>query len=164
MPFLVEIKGKLELKTHNIGKMEFTESEMIWVFDALVSSPQVKVLEKALAAAALRHKVISNNIANVNTPGFKRSEVHFEEQLKQALNAKSGLSRTHQRHIAAKGDDFSVEVITVNNTAYRADGNNVDIDFEMAEMAKNNIYYDAVAQQLNRYFSNLKSVINEGRR
>ncbi|SDF38776.1 flagellar basal body rod protein FlgB [Sporolituus thermophilus] len=134
------------------------------MFDALVSSPHVKVLERALAAAALRHKVISNNIANVNTPGFKRSEVHFEEHLKQALTGKSGLSRTHQRHLAAKSDDLSIEIMAVTNTAFRADGNNVDIDFEMAEMAKNNIYYDAVAQQLYRYFSNLKSVINEGRR
>jgi flagellar basal-body rod protein FlgB len=138
------------------------------VVKSILSSPQETVLEHALSASALRHKVISNNIANVNTPGFKRSDVAFEDQLEQALTPTMGdLTRTHARHIAGRrpgSGGFSPQVTTDTTTTVRTDGSNVDIDAEMAGMAKNTIYYDAVAQQLGRYFSQIKSVINEGRR
>jgi len=133
---------------------------------SILSSPTENVLEKALAASALRHKVISNNIANVNTPEFKRSDVLFEDRLAEALNpSKVEPARTHARHLAGRsGGGFSPEIVTESNTSIRIDGNNVDIDAEMANLAKNNIYYDAVAKQLARYFSNLRSAISEGRR
>lgn len=133
---------------------------------SILSSPQELVLERALASSSMRHKVISNNIANVNTPGFKRSDVVFEDKLAEALNpAKAVLARTNPRHMTGgHGGSFAPFIATDVNTSFRTDGNNVDIDAEMANLAKNNIYYDAVAQQLGRYFSNLKSAINEGRR
>lgn len=133
---------------------------------SILSSPQEVVLERALAAAALRHKVISNNIANVNTPGFKRSDVVFEDKLTAAMSAPpSALARTHAKHMAGRpGAGAGPSVVTDTATSLRTDGNNVDIDAEMAGIAKNTIYYDAVAQQLGRHFSNLKSVISEGRR
>jgi len=134
---------------------------------SISSSQELSVLEAALAGAALRHKVISNNIANVNTPLFKKSEVHFEEQLQQLLNdspeKKLPLTITNERHLLPKQSPSVPYVTVVGDTSYRTDGNNVDIDVETANMAKNTIYYDAVAQQISRYFSDLKSVINEGR-
>ncbi|MEG6585874.1 flagellar basal body rod protein FlgB [Dendrosporobacter sp. 1207_IL3150] len=134
---------------------------------SLFSSPRASVLEQSLAAASLRHKIISNNIANVNTPNFKKSEVVFESFLQNALNEnKLALANTNNKHISLKQSLVSSkpQVSTVTNTTMRTDGNNVDIDVEMAELAKNNIYYNAVAQQLGNYFSGLKSVINEGKR
>lgn len=131
---------------------------------SILSSPQESVLEQALGAAALRHRVIANNIANVNTPGFKKSDVVFEEKLAEAMTGKrANMSRTHAKHLTGRqGDAFSPSVVTDANTSLRTDGNNVDIDAEMANVAKNTIYYNAVAQQLGGYFSNLKSAIRGG--
>jgi len=137
------------------------------VVRSILSSSTENVLEKALGASALRHKIISNNIANVNTPEFKRSSVLFEERLAEALNeTKATPARTNPRHLAGHngGGDFNPVIVTETTTSIRADGNNVDIDAEMASLAKNNIYYNAVAKELSRYFSNLKAAINEGRR
>jgi len=135
------------------------------VLNSLLQSAHVLVLEKALSAASLRHNVISNNIANVNTPGFKKSDVSFEDKLQLAMNAKSSsMARTHERHLpmrARLSDEPSIS--TSATTVLRGDGNNVDIDSEMAALAKNSIYYDAVAQQIGKYFATIKSVIKEGR-
>jgi flagellar basal-body rod protein FlgB len=136
------------------------------VVNSILSSPQEIIMENALSGAALRHKVISNNIANVNTPGFKRTAVSFEDRLTEALQQESStLARTNSRHLPGrKTGGFSPLLSVDSNTTMRTDGNNVDIDAEMANLAKNNIYYDAVAQQLSRYFTNLKSVISGGSR
>jgi flagellar basal-body rod protein FlgB len=136
------------------------------VVRSILSSSTENVLEKALGASALRHKIISNNIANVNTPEFKRSSVLFEERLAEALNATQATpARTNARHLAGhNGGDLNPVIVTETTTSIRADGNNVDIDAEMANLAKNNIYYDAVAKELSRYFANLRAAINEGRR
>ncbi|BBB93192.1 flagellar basal body rod protein FlgB [Methylomusa anaerophila] len=140
------------------------------VLNSLVGSTQVKVLEQALNASSFRQRVISNNIANVDTPGFKKSEVSFEDQLNKAIGVnnekKLPLVRTNGRHLPLplQGTDIAPEIQTITNTSLRNDGNNVDIDIEMASLAKNSIYYDALAQQMNRYFSGIKSAINEGRR
>lgn len=136
------------------------------MLNSLLNSTQISVLEKALSASSLRHKVISNNIANVNTPNFKKSEVSFEDQLKSAMDIKQpALSRTHPRHLPISPTGINVEpkIHTINTTSFRSDGNNVDIDTEMASLAKNSIYYDAVAQQINKYFAGIKSAINGGR-
>jgi flagellar basal-body rod protein FlgB len=137
------------------------------MLNSLLKSTQVSILEKALGAASLRHKVISNNIANVNTPEFKKSEVSFEDQLELALSTDSKpLARTHERHMPLKSGmmDIKPTVNTITTTSLRNDGNNVDIDSEMANLSKNSMYYDAIAQQLSKYFSGIKSAINEGRR
>jgi len=132
---------------------------------SISASPHAAILEQALNSASFRHKVISNNIANINTPGFKKSEVPFEQQLENVLEATDQkLSRTHERHLSVRNkNELAPTARTLANYSLRTDGNNVDIDIEMAELAKNNIYYDAVAQQLSRYFSNIKSAINGGR-
>jgi flagellar basal-body rod protein FlgB len=134
------------------------------VVKSILSSPQETVLEHALGAAALRHKVIANNIANVNTPGFKKSDVVFEDKLAEAMAGKRlPLARTHAGHLPGRpGDPFTPTVVTDTTTSLRTDGNNVDIDAEMANVAKNTLYYEAVASQLARYFNNLKAVIRGG--
>jgi flagellar basal-body rod protein FlgB len=120
-----------------------------------------------MSASSLRHKVISNNIANVNTPGFKKSEVAFEQILQQNMGNDENipLVRTNTQHLPIRKSltEIAPQIHTINTTSFRNDENNVDIDIEMAEMAKNNIYYDAVAQQMTKYFTNMKSVISGGR-
>ncbi|WP_231881809.1 flagellar basal body rod protein FlgB [Anaerosporomusa subterranea] len=135
----------------------------------LSSAPHAALLEQAIAAASVRHKVIADNIANVNTPGFKRSEVRFEDALREEMDSKKKklpMSITHERHIGqiVRSNALSPQIRTVTENSYRTDGNNVDIEIEMANMAKNTIYYDATVQQLSRHYSSIKSAINEGRR
>lgn len=134
---------------------------------SLLSSPHAALLEQAISAASVRHKVIADNIANVNTPGFKRSEVRFEDVLRETMesNTKLAMSSTNKKHIVQSAPvSTAPQIHVLNENSVRSDGNNVDIEVEMANMAKNTIYYDASIQQLNRYFTTIKSAINEGRR
>lgn len=135
------------------------------MLSSIVSSPRVSVLEQALSASSLRQKVISNNIANVNTPGYKKSEVSFEEMLESAIGSdKLPMLKTNEKHLPLQKSGIpKPEVNVVGNTSIRTDGNNVDIDVEMADLAKNSIYYNAVVQQMSNYFSGIKSAIKEGR-
>lgn len=135
------------------------------MIQSITGSAQAYILEKALSASSLRQKTISNNIANVNTPKFKRSEVLFEDILQQKMSGSQqlDLAKTNEKHISTQSQALAPTMRMVADNSFRTDGNNVDIDIEMANMAKNSIYYDALAQQLSRYFTTLKSVIKEGR-
>ena len=135
------------------------------MLNSILSSPRVKVLEQALSASSLRQKVISNNISNVNTPGYKKSEVLFEDMLQNAMTGdRIPMLQTNARHLPLQQAGIPTpKTNVIGNTSMRTDGNNVDIDVEMADLAKNSIYYNAVVQQLSSYFSGIKSAIKEGR-
>ncbi len=128
-----------------------------------------RVLEKALDAAWLRNEVIAQNIANGDTPNYKKKTVAFEEYLNDAMDGGSfkGFT-TDRRHIPIGGDDIDSVGIKVtednSDTSYRLDGNNVDIESEMASQAKNDIKYYTLIQSLNTGYKRLKSVISEGRK
>lgn len=130
---------------------------------------RTKVLEKTLDAGLARNEAISNNIANVDTPGYKRKSVEFEEMLSQAID-KNGIEgfRTDSRHIPIGTldiDEVGINVVVDKSSlSFRLDGNNVDIENEMALMAKNTIQYNTITQKLSGEFKKLKSVISEGRR
>ncbi|MHB1419349.1 MAG: flagellar basal body rod protein FlgB [Bacillota bacterium] len=143
--------------------------------DLLNNNPTIVALEKSLDAAALRQRVIANNIANVNTPGFKKSGVTFEKNLKAALGESVGtadslsLARTNPQHMSGGTStvdlqELAPEVQQDLETSNRADGNNVDIDEEMLNVSMNNINYNMNVQQLNERLGILRYVINEGRR
>jgi flagellar basal-body rod protein FlgB len=109
------------------------------------------LLYRALDASALRQRVIANNVANANTPGFKRSYVAFEDYIKSAVERRD-LSGVAPR------------VLTDRRTTMRDDGNNVDIDHEMVLMAANAIHNQALTQQVTDRFALMRYVVNEGRR
>ncbi|SHH27594.1 flagellar basal-body rod protein FlgB [Caloranaerobacter azorensis DSM 13643] len=133
------------------------------MFDKMFST--VNFLNFALNGTWLRHEAISNNIANANTPGYKRVRVEFENILKENLEDKSvKLEVTNKLHIRSRHDNFEPIVVKEINTSTRLDENNVDIDIEMAELAKNTIMYNALIRQTISEFGRIKSVINEGRR
>ena len=137
------------------------------MLEQLVNTPTIDIGSRALSAASLRHEVLSNNIANVNTPNFKRSHVRFEDLLKQELGLNDDplmkVVRMHDRHFPIPFSGKARGVIEQDATTnMRLDGNNVDIDIEMAEVAKNQLYYSALANALGGHISKLKSVINSG--
>lgn len=120
-------------------------------------------LEKALDAAWLRNEVVSNNIANVNTPGFKKSYVRFEEYFTDAQEKFkiSGNKKDPKFLPIGKDSVISVnpEIAQESFTSMRRDDNNVDIDVEMAELAKNTIKYNALIAQMSKEFSKIKLAI-----
>ena len=119
-------------------------------------------------ASVMRHRVLANNIANVDTPYFKRSDVQFENLLQQELDRSQSTfygNRTDPRHLyigpggaggvkpAVVKDEFSV----MNNNL-----NNVDIDREMSMVAENQLRYNTIVQQVNAEIKHLRTAI-EGR-
>ncbi|UMZ73353.1 flagellar basal body rod protein FlgB [Natranaerofaba carboxydovora] len=125
-----------------------------------------QVLESAIGAAHKRDQVISDNIANVNTPGYKRGRVSFEEQLKKALS-EDGIKgkTTREKHIPIGEkslNEISPKVVRDSSQFMRNDGNNVDIDVEMAELSKNTLHQGALVRQLNSKLGRLRSVIQDG--
>ncbi len=125
-------------------------------------------LQKGLDAAWKRQEVIANNIANVNTPDFKASSVEFEQHFKAALEAEAGgfkNKKTRAKHIdfGQDIDTLGYSVVKQTNTTERMDGNNVDIDYEMAELAKNQLYYNTLSRKTTQELSRLRVAITEGR-
>lgn len=125
----------------------------------------IDFLQKALDGTWLRNEAISNNISNVNTPGYKRATVEFESMLKNQMDA-SGvpLMVTNDRHIGngSSSGDFNPLVQIDRSTSTRTDGNNVNIDVEMGDLAKNSIMYDGLIRQISREFRSIKTIIEEG--
>lgn len=138
--------------------------EVVVLFEKIFTN--MNLSEKSLDAAWIRNKAISQNIANADTPGYKRKTVKFEEFLSDASKKEFKGFKTHEKHIEiGSSDDADIKVLTDNkHLSARLDGNNVDIDNEMASMAKNIIKYNTLIQSMNAGFRRLKSIINEGRR
>ena len=119
----------------------------------------INVLNRAADAAWQRNEAISNNIANVDTPGYKRQDVAFESVLQQALGnnryqsmddnvANVNLSRLRGRAYV----DYA-------NYSYRLDGNNVDIENENVMLAENQLKYQGLISSINQEFTNLQTVM-----
>ena len=117
----------------------------------------INVLNRAADAAWQRNEAISNNIANVDTPGYKRQDVAFESVLQQALGnnryqsmddkvANVNLSRLRGRAYV----DYA-------NYSYRLDGNNVDIENENVMLAENQLKYQGLISSINQEFTNLQT-------
>ncbi len=123
----------------------------------------VNVMEKAADGAWLRNEAIAHNIANVDTPHYKRQDVSFEAELKHALKASKYVSLDEKVHNLNDRNRLShVEPRVYTDYAgfsYRLDGNNVDIDNENVELASNQIKYNAITQSIDQEFKNLRTVI-----
>lgn len=127
------------------------------------------VLQKSLDALAVQHEAITNNLANLDTPNFKRTVVSFQDKLKDALsvNPPSPLWRTNPKHFpipqSVSLNDFKPDVQTITETIGRNDGNNVDLEMESGLLAENNLLYNSLADATGRYMNILKHSITEGR-
>ncbi len=130
----------------------------------MFDTTNLKVLEMGLNAASERQNVIANNLANIDTPGFKQSSVVFEDLLNESLQQGDTLplTRTNPAHFG-NPDPTQVQpqIETETNTSIRPDGNNVAMDQQMTELAKNGIYYNALTQQISSQLALLRMVISE---
>lgn len=121
-----------------------------------------ELLKKSLDASSLRGKVIANNIANINTKGYKKYTVSFEENLKESMDDIE-LKTTDSRHINDGSPFGEIKIEKDTSRSMREDGNNVDIDNEMANQAANNLMYNALISQVNSRLAMERYVIKEGR-
>lgn len=119
----------------------------------------INVLDKAADASWKRQELISNNIANQDTPEYKRQDVDFEGQLQQALK------NTKYKSIDDKVSDLKLNRLEARqytdyaNYSYRLDGNNVDPEQEQIKLAANQIKYEGLMNSLTQEFQNLNIVI-----
>ena len=121
----------------------------------------VNLLKSAADASWTREEVLTNNIANVDTPNYKRQDVEFSSFLANALqrSGKSASSLT-QRVNNVNYNDLSIRTYTDNSTlSYRTDGNNVDLSTENVELASEQINYNALIDSMNNEFSRFKTVL-----
>ena len=136
------------------------------LIDRILFSDKVPgVLKKGLNMMSTRQNLISSNISNVDTPGFKASDIDFQAQLRAALGSEMGLNlnSTNEKHFGPsnsnimdlEADPFEEEA------AAKSNGNNVDIDNEMAKMAENQILYNATVQLMMKRGSTVRSAVTE---
>lgn len=120
-------------------------------------------LERALDVSSLRHRLISNNIANVDTPGYKTSDVSFQNILEKEQARFIG-KRTNQKHLIIGENVQEPKILVDQQTSLLNNDNNVDIEYEMTKLSENNLYYQTLTQTINKHYSMLRYVITEGRR
>lgn len=128
----------------------------------LFSNSSQLLLEQSLNAASMRQKTISQNIANVDTPNYKAQKTVFKHQLDAAMEGQRLQAyKTDDRHFefGNRMSSNAAVVVSRNNSMFNHNGNNVDIEHEMAEMAKNQIYYNALIDRMNGRFNSIKTVI-----
>lgn len=121
------------------------------------------LLKKGLNTSFLRSKISANNIANVNTKGYKAYYVTFEDSLKKNIE-NLNLKTTDAKHIKQQNTAFGeINVEREEGCSMRQDGNSVDIDSEMANLAANKLMYDSLVAQVNNRLSTRRYVISGGR-
>lgn len=137
----------------------------------LFDKTKIPLLENALDVYALRARVSATNIANVTTPGYRARRVEFENELSKALQRGNGgvhVHTTHERHIPIQTDLSRIprpHVVETPDTQSLSDDelasgmNNVDIDYEMAELAKNQIRFRFAARMISGQFQGLQKSI-----
>lgn len=117
------------------------------------SDPMGPWLERALDLAATRHRKLSTNIANVDTPNYVPKDVEFADELARALEKPGGVS-----------DMQEPETIARKDVEPGVDGNRVDLDQEIVRLTSNRVFYELSSEVVNRRLSLLRYAIDEGGR
>jgi len=126
----------------------------------LLSDVTLTAMGKVLDATAARQRAIAHNIANVDTPGYTRRDVSFHDQLASALSD----ADQHPLATASRVGEVEPRQLLDNQSPARADGNNVDVDREMASLAQNTLEYEAAAEIIKSKLGMLRAAVSEGRK
>ena len=119
----------------------------------------INVLDKAADASWLRNEAIANNIANVDTPGYKREDITFESELSKALKY-SDYETMDEKVKNLRTDQLEARTYKdYSGYSYRLDGNNVDIDTENTMLAKNQLMYEGLLNSISQEFTNLQTAM-----
>jgi flagellar basal-body rod protein FlgB len=135
----------------------------------------IDLLRQATAFAARRHELLAQNVANAETPGFQARDLAFDRELTLAQRVRAlpwyrsassdqDVGGPSQSRVAPPSTvdslDVDVRMVESPDARMRPDGNNVDIDRQMARVAQNTLYHNVVVQLLTSRFNALKSAIN----
>lgn len=123
----------------------------------------ISSLEKGLSYATLKNKAIAQNIANVDTPGYKAKEVSFKDIFSEAKQSGFTSNKSDLRHYEFKATTSTPGVYSYENFRTRPNGNAVDMDAEQASLAENTIYYNALVDRVSGKLSSLNNVIRGGK-
>jgi flagellar basal-body rod protein FlgB len=116
--------------------------------------PDLDNMERAMTRTTQRHALLVNNLANINTPNYKRKDMDFSITLDNEMSG--GLSSMKDSNDAARQR-------AEDGTSIRLDGNNVDLEREVMAVSETELHYQALTDMTAEYFSNLKNVIREGK-
>lgn len=130
--------------------------------NSITNDDVMQVARMALDGLSQRQQVISRNLANVDTPGYRAQSFKFEDALKRAVRGESriNLVASHNTHMASTTSKAGFQVENRPGGSLRADQNNVDIDVELVEMSATGIQYQAVTQSVNKKLQLLKFIAN----
>ncbi len=134
--------------------------------DMIFEKTPIPVLAKGLDAYTRRQRTIAHNVANIETPGYQRKYVKFEDELKQILDTRNqALKVTSENHLPftrQQLEKLEGEIVVDDVTGPLNGVNNVSLDREMADLATNNMQYQAVTKLMKTYFDSLKNAIRGG--
>ena len=133
-----------------------------------IFSETISMLSKALDLRSRKHNVIVSNIANIDTPNYKAFDLMVEAEMSKSLDARKKLSidRTHSGHLSPDGNGSKgapLKVAAPSQFSLRGDGNTVDLDRSMANLAENSLMYNAAARIIYKKFQGLKAAIQGGK-
>ncbi|MCH8273666.1 MAG: flagellar basal body rod protein FlgB [Armatimonadetes bacterium] len=126
-------------------------------------------LQEALGRTAERHRLLTGNLANISTPGYKRKDMDFAISLDRAgrngprLRLRTGDPRHFERGVVPIRSGRGAGGSVVETRSIRTDGNSVDLEREVAALTETQLHYSALSLMSQRYFQGLKTVIREGR-
>jgi flagellar basal-body rod protein FlgB len=130
--------------------------------NSLITSDTTNALKIALDGLSKRSQTIGRNLANMDTPGFKAQNINFETAVKRALqNSETGelkMAATQSGHLAAPSETVAFQNAVRPGGSERADGNNVDVDVELSQMAETGVRYQALTQMISRKFGLIKTI------
>ncbi|NHN35569.1 flagellar basal body rod protein FlgB [Paenibacillus agricola] len=132
----------------------------------MIESRTSKLNESLLDIQSAQNKVIANNIANVDTPHYKSKSIDFQEELRRKLEGGKELAmkRTHAKHLPMNGASASAvpfRIIETKNTVINNNNNNVDIDYEMSNLAKNQLLYNVTVDRVSGHYSKMKKLLQD---
>lgn len=129
---------------------------------SMIDDASMQAARIALDGLSQRQQVISHNLANVDTPGYKAQMVSFEGALNRALSQNKSsiqMQTTSEGHIAGSGSgSMAIQITERPGGSTRADGNNVDIDTELIDQTETGLRYQAISQVLSKKLILLKAI------
>jgi len=121
------------------------------------------LLRVALKLRSYRHTLLASNIANVDTPGYRRKDIPFEKIIQNYLSKESLLKTTHPKHFKGLSKNID-EIIKAYEDETLGTPNNVNLEEEIVRLTENQILYEATLQALSKELERLKEAITEGGR
>ncbi|WP_150271379.1 flagellar basal body rod protein FlgB [Paenibacillus tepidiphilus] len=134
----------------------------------MIQSSSSRLNESLLQVLNVRHNVTAENIANADTPNYKKKTVEFQEELRRIIENGSSdnleVKRTHPKHIPTGETGLSgipYRIVQNSDTTMNNNGNNVDMDIEMANLAENQLMYNYMVDKVSGHYSKIKNLLQD---